>query len=418
MAAPRKRRGGGDPPLPPVPPIDGLIPASATETVALSWVWPGAIPTSTIVLVEGRKSVGKSSVLAAIAASWTGGPPLPGWTGPRAGRVLWVASEDSWGGVVVPRLRAAAANLDCVYQHLLPVPGQQGRRPRIPEDLGAMEDMIRGARISLVILDPYISLAPAGLDVRVEQQARAYLEPLADLCFRHDVTALLSRHIRKGAGGDARESGMGSVAIGNVARSILRCDEHPHTPGDYLLSVVACNYGRRRATQVYRIVDGPGDYPQIEWRGDCDLDADGIAEGRGSAAERDEWRDADRVLCTMIGTSRIMVSLLESAAAQAGVTPRMLRRAKERLRVPSHFRSHPQPGCWEWGPPPGGWPPALLEACGIGTPIRPLAPGAAGASGPLDPTPPPAAQTPPHARGRQGVPPPDPDTPEVVDVQS
>ena len=382
----------------------------------MSWIWEGAIPTSTIVLVEGRKSVGKSSVLAAIAAAWTGGPPLPGWTGPRQGRVLWIASEDSWSGVVVPRLAAAAANLQCVYQHLIPVVGQQGRRPRIPEDLGAIEDVIRQGRIGLVVLDPYVSLAPAGLDVRVEQQARAYLEPLADLCFRHDVTALLSRHIRKGSGGDAREAGMGSVAVGNVARAILRCDEHPHTPGDYLLSVVACNYGRRRATQVYRIVDGPGDYPQIEWRGDCDLDADGIAEGRGSAAERDEWRDADRLLCTLIGSGRIPVNSLESQAGSAGVTPRMLRRAKERLRVLTHFQPIPPPGRWEWGPPLAGWPTSLLQTCGGGGTPGDGAPGAAGGVSPPD-RPTPSRPQPPQPPPADGCPSPDdPDTPEVRDA--
>lgn len=356
MATPRKKRGVGVAPTPHAQPVEGLTWASQAVPGRTEWILPGVIPGSAITVVEGRKSVGKSTVLAAIAAAWTGGPSIPGWTGPTDGRVIWVASEDAWDSVVVPRLNAAAANLDRVGRLLLPVQGGQPRRPRIPEDLKFIEDAVRDSGARLLVLDPYVSLAPPGLDVRVEQHARTYLEPLGDICARCNATALLSRHLRKGQGGDAREAGLGSVAVANVARSVLRCDEHPTAKGDHVLAVVACNYGRRKTTQGYRLKSGIGDYPYVEWLGDVQVDADQIAEGRGSTAERDEWQDAHRLLRSLIGNSWIQVVQIQGEAERAGVGQRMLRRAKSDLHIRTRRTQFNGVGSWEWGPPADGWP--------------------------------------------------------------
>jgi len=230
----------------------------------------------------------------------------------------------------------------------------------LPDDLSILGDVLREGHVKLLVLDPYISLAHTSLDMRVEQQARVYLESLADVLASVGCVGILIRHIRKGSGGDSREAGLGSVAISNVARSLLRCDEHPHQHGDHVMSVIACNYGRKLATQVYRLRDGGGGWPRVEWCGSCDLDSDSIAEGRGSEAERDEWAEADRLLASSIGDRWIAVGEIMKEADDAGVSPRMVRRAKARLRVPSRRVQHANQGWWEWGPPQNGWPANLL----------------------------------------------------------
>jgi AAA domain len=359
----RTRRGSATAALPVPPPlVEGVEWGSATVPRPTEWYWPGAIPAGSLVLSEGRKSTGKSTVAAAIAACVTGGPAIPGWTGPRDGRVLWQGGEESWESVIIPRLVAAGADLGRVGR--LQLRDQRGalRRCVLPDDLCLLGDAIREGQVRLIVLDPYISLAHPSLDMRVEQQARLYLESLSQTLADCACVGLLIRHIRKGTGGDSREAGLGSVAISNVARSLMRCDEHPHQPGDHVLSVIACNYGKKMATQIYRLRDSVGSFPKIEWVGQCDLDSDSIAEGRGSEAERDEWGEADHLLVSSIGDRWIAVAELLKEADGAGISPRMLRRAKARLRVQTRRVQHANQGWWEWGAPKNGWPSALLAS--------------------------------------------------------
>jgi hypothetical protein len=356
----RTRSVAGPAQLPGPPPlVEGVEWGSSAVPRKTEWYWPGALPAGSLCLLEGRKSTGKSTVAAAIAACVTCGPVIPGWTGPRDGRVLWQAGEEAWDSVVIPRLIAAGADLQRVGRLQLRDSRGQLRRCVLPDDIVYLQDAIREGGVRVLVLDPYISLAHPSLDMRVEQQARVYLEGLAQTLAECDCLGLLIRHLRKGCGGDAREAGLGSVAISNVARSLLRTDEHPHQPGDHVLSVIACNYGRRMATQVYRLRDSSGSYPRVDWIGCCDLDSDTIAEGRGSEADRGEWSDADRILVALIGDGRCPVADLRKEALIAGVSERMLRRAGERLRVVKYRISHANTGWWEWGTPRAGWPPGL-----------------------------------------------------------
>lgn len=346
----------------PPPTVDGVSWAMHAEQVSTSWLWPGAIPAHCVVLLEGRKATGKSTVAASIAASITGGPTLPGWIGPRDRRVLWQASEDAWDSVVVPRLAAAKADLSRIGRSE-GIQQQQRRRPlSLPDDMLFLRDLIVDTQAGLLVLDPYISLAHSSIDIRVEQQARSYLDALASVAAETRCTCLLLRHLRKGRGGDARESGLGSVAVANAARSILRCDEHPDLPNRWVLSVVASNYGKRMPTQIYEIITAKEGYPSVSWHGGCDLDADTIAEGRGDLASRDEYSDAERVLCFAIGSEYVRAALVISEAGRAGVGERTLRSAKARLRVPSVRVTGGSDAWWEWGPPLYGWPSGLLEA--------------------------------------------------------
>lgn len=362
-----------------------MIWASLTQPGQLRWLLPGLLPRDVITILEGRKATGKSSVAAAIVASMTGGPVIPGWTGPRVGRVIWCASEDDWASVVVPRLAAAGADLSRVASLFIRRSDMSERRMILPDDLEQLREFSAGVGAELLVLDPYISLCSPALDCRVEQQARLYLDPLTLLAAELRCSVLLTRHLRKGNSGDAREAGLGSVAVANAARAVLRCDEHPHEQERWILSSVACNHGRSAASQVYRLLDTVSGYPRIDWCGAIDLDAAAIAEGRGTEADRDEWHDADLVLAGVIGDGWVRVSEVQQRAEQAGITPRMLRRAKARLGIPSRQRLVGHDHYWEWGPPRRGWPFGIVLAEGAGGGTH--APGRLGQEAPPTPAP-------------------------------
>lgn len=359
----RREQALGPAALPAPPPaIEGVVwGCQATHRKIDCW-WPGSLPAASLVKVEGRKSTGKSTIASAIAASVAGGPVLPGWTGPRNRRIMWQGGEEDWNSVIAPRLTRAGVP-DGMYAHLQ-VRDSHGnmRRPILPDDLLILQDTLREGNFGLLVLDPFSSLCHYSIDLNRPQEARRYLESIAQVIAITDTICLCIGHVKKGRGGDAREAGYFSAEVTNVMRSVLRCDEHPHERNQRVLSVVAYNNGPPMPTQIYRLYGADGGLPRVEWCGACDLDAETICEGRGPEGERDEWNDADRLLAEAIGHGWCSVGEIEREAEIAGISPRTLRRAKARLHIPSRRISLRDGGHWEWGAPEAGWPPGMAPS--------------------------------------------------------
>jgi hypothetical protein len=342
------------------PQVNGVQWFSKIRDGHTKWLWPGAIPEGVIVLIEGKKGRGKSTMLMAIIACATGGPEVPGWTGPRDMRVLIVSSEDDYEKVVKPRLRAAGAVLDRVGRLSVKNSDGTSRKVVLPEDAKLVKETMLAAGATMLVLDPHISLKSPTLDIRFEDKAKEYLDPLAALLAEINATALLSRNLKKGKVIDPLDAGYGGGGIGNTARSILRCDKHPHEPARFLLSVVECNYGKAMPTKVYSFARAKNKVTRIEWHGDSPITVDALADGRGDQGEQGEWRDADVLLYRMVGNSYVQLAPIAAAAEAGGITPRMLRRSKEGLKLDSQFHRDGKPPYWEWGPPEDGWPASLV----------------------------------------------------------
>lgn len=325
----------------------------------VAWLVPGRFPAASLSLIEGRKGLGKSTVLAALCAMVTGGPALPSCKKRTPADVIWLGAEEDVGSVILPRLKAAGADLKRV--HSLSRDPDTGRLPRLrfPTDLDAIEKVIKAEGVKALILDPWQSYADPGLDLHQEQHARSVLEPLADLASRTACSIIMARHLRKGTYGPALDQGMGSVAIGNVCRAVCRVDKHPTAPGIGTLSVVACNLAERSPTLTYRIVSAPGGGGKIEWIGTSGLDADSLAEAAGDNGDRDARSDALRLLRATIRDRWINATSVLTEARVAGVGERTIRSAKAELRVRSRRRQSGGEAFWEWGPPDAGWPPDL-----------------------------------------------------------
>lgn len=356
MTKPRKKKAPAGIPAGAPPVLDGVTWASQTKASKRVWAITDVMPAHSVTIIEGRKTTGKSTVIAAIVAAWTGGPAVPAWAMPGTGRVLVVTTEDDWETVVHPRLLAAAADLDRVGLLKIPVEGGEPRWPCLPHDMALVEERMGQCQADLLVLDPFDDLAGPGIELTTQDGARGFFTPLNELCRKKKVSCLVSRNMRKGSGLDARDAGLGHSKIGNTVRSVVRCDEHPHEEGIRVMATVACNGARRRPTYRYRIVDSVGESGAIEWLGECTISADEIAEGRGSSADRDEWSDADRVLRTMLGSGWVNVTRIFEEGEAAGISPRMMRRAKDRLKIPTRHIGTPHPGSWQWGPPRDGWP--------------------------------------------------------------
>jgi len=354
---PSKKESAGGPP----PAVDGISWASQAESESMEWVVRNMIPRNTTNIIEGRKASGKSTVLAAIAAAWTGGPEIPTWEGPRGGRVIWQASEDPWKTMVIPRLAAACANLDRIGRCEVQEGNGYSRSPKIPEEFEYLEKKIIESGANLVILDPLSSVVGPSADLCTERGCRAVMDTLNAICERRSVTMILVRHLKKNWRGDVREAGYGHGALGNAARGITRCDEHPQGLKERLWSVVACNWAEYYPTWNFSARVVSGSYKAIDWGGRSKLTAQEIAEGCGSLAEQDEYQDADLLLCARLMDGWVLRTEIGREAEAAGIRDSSLRGSKKRLGVRTRRTGFGSGGEWHWGPPEAGFDPILVD---------------------------------------------------------
>jgi len=322
----------------------------------ISWLMPGFIPRGMITVLEGRKGVGKSTLLAAFVAYATGGNALPGSRKTKSPRsALWLSGEEAAGTLVYPRLANAGANLGMVIVPRQDVASGQQRKVYLPGDLEQLTDLVKTKKLGLLVADPWVSFLRPEVDVNQEGPVRSVLEPLGNWAARWDVTVLLVRHLKKGSAGSAIEQGLGSVAVANVARSVLRADKHPLLTNSFTLCKVGGNAGGNQATLIYTI-EGVDNSTVIRWQGESQLDAETIAESSGDGGERDARRDAIRLLVALIAKRWVPFNDVLSEAKNAGIGERTLRTVKAELNIPSRRSTASGAAHWEWGPPLKGWP--------------------------------------------------------------
>jgi len=390
----RKPPGRKDAPAGAPPQVEGLTWGCHTQVSPVVWAVTGTIPIGHVVAVDGSKGAGKSTLLATIASAWSGGPPIPGWTGRAAGRVLIVSTEDPWESVTYPRYLAAGGNPDMVARLQVRDPGGCDRWPHLPGEIGRVQEIVQRVGAGLLILDPADDVVTPGLSIAETAGAGLYVGALRQMAASTGCTVMCSRNHRKSREGGALDRAAGAAKFNQAARVVLAADWHPDQEEDRLLSVVSSNWERPTASQRYTIRRGANGAGEVVWLGESDVTVDSILDGPQTAAERAEWREADVILCSMIGDQWVALETVYRQMQDARISERMVRRVRTRLRV-SHRRVSSNGTWWgELGPPASGWPQTLLDQ------IR--APQGGGREGPKEQIVP--AQTAPPAPRRRKAP--------------
>jgi putative DNA primase/helicase len=127
----------------------------------IDWLWEQRLPLGKCVLVAGEGGLGKSMVLAWIAATVSRGKEWPCGEGQsQCGSVITLSAEDDAADTIVPRLTAADA--DCSKVHILEAvrkADDEGHRSfNLQLDLPELEKQIAElSDVLLVIIDPITS---------------------------------------------------------------------------------------------------------------------------------------------------------------------------------------------------------------------------------------------------------------------
>jgi DNA polymerase len=180
--------------------------ASSIEIEAYDWLWPDRFAIGEIGLIVGMPDEGKGQTLNYIAASVTRGLDWPNNEG-RApqGDVILLTAEDDVKKTVVPRLKAAGADLNRIeivkmMHERDPKDGKQIKRMfSLITDLGRLrEKIIARGNVKLVEIDPVSAYLGLGkVDSYRTSDVRAVLGPLKDLAEELAVAIIGIMHFNK-----------------------------------------------------------------------------------------------------------------------------------------------------------------------------------------------------------------------------
>jgi hypothetical protein len=324
----------------------------------VQWLWRNRVPLGMLTTLSGDPKLGKSLVSLAITASVTRGAPLPGDNPPdRPGSVILLSAEDDPARTIVPRLRAAGADLRRV--HILESiiqPGIASDDPRealppvermpclLDHDLAVIE--AKAAALGdcrLIVVDP-VSAYLGGKDDHRNAELRSVLSPLKAMAERLDVAMILVTHLSKAAGANGKYRVMGSIAYVGACRANYLCVRDKDDPSGRRVLMLdnGCNLAPTQTGLAYVIGDS-GDGPAVEWIPEpVEMDADTalrrLAEAEAEQARPEqaaERRECEEWLRDYLSQGRQLAKHCQRAANAAGFKRTTLHRAKHRVGVVS-----------------------------------------------------------------------------------
>ncbi len=307
--------------------------AEDVSVTAVEWLWHRRVPKGKVTMFDGDPDVGKSAVTVDIAARKSAGRAFPDGAPCEAGNVLIANVEDDAGDTIVPRLKAAGADLTRVFI-IAGVPDGKGgtRLLDLPEDIPLLEAKAKERNAALLIIDPVMTML--GGDANKDQDARKALTPLKSMAERTGVAVVCVRHLNKSVGLKAIQRGGGNMGLIGVARAGAYFAEHPNEAGLRIMAPHKSNLAEKPPSLAYRIVTSAvHDTARIEWKGVVDLDANSLASSGASGDARSVLDDAAEFLREELSADPIWVKQIFKDARDAGIAEITLRRAKDALGV-------------------------------------------------------------------------------------
>jgi putative DNA primase/helicase len=251
--------------------------ASEVQPEAVDYLWTKRLAKGMFTLLAGDPGVSKSLLCTAIAAETTKGSRLPDGKVAAPGGVIIMAPEDSYEHTVIPRLKAAGADLSKIIL-LSEVPdfdsdGNPYNRPiSFPEDAAILEEAIIECKASLAIIDPVLAMVNGKYDTHKDQESRTALSQVLAVAKRQHCAILGVFHLNKAQNGNALYRSTASIAFIAMARIGLFLVPDPQNPENGRVLVNHKNNLAAKATSLrYIIEQTPDEIAYITWNGASEL---------------------------------------------------------------------------------------------------------------------------------------------------
>ncbi|MGE3192877.1 MAG: AAA family ATPase [Microbacteriaceae bacterium] len=229
-------------------------PLALVEARRQEWAYQDLVPLGVPTILAGRGGIGKSTILAWLAAGLTRGE-FPGDLYGRPASVGFISGEDDLATTLVPRLTAAGADMERVWDFSsVKTTTDEGDEwtglPTIAEDLKSLKASLIEQGIHVLIIDPIVSLM-SGDSIKASD-VRRNLDPIAGLAGELGIAPILVMHFGKGQG-NASDKVSGSHAFRDIARSVLLLAVDEETD-QRILTVDKSNYSVKAPSLAFEVV--------------------------------------------------------------------------------------------------------------------------------------------------------------------
>ena len=319
--------------------IDGV------ESKPIEWLWPGRIACGKLSLIAGDPGLGKSQVMAALAATVTTGGQFP-VDGARCepGAVLFVCAEDDVADTIRSRLDAAGADVSrCYILDGFTDTDEKGnvrhRLFNLGTDVDRLHRVVRQiGNVRMVVIDP-ISAYLGGVDSHKNTDVREILNPLGTMASLCGLAIVGVSHLNKANAQSALQRVSGSLAFVATARSTLlvvrdKANRHRRLLLPLKNNLAPEDYGF--AFAIASVTQGNGIISsRVEW----EAEAVTVTADEAMFADTDErngqLQTAKQFLAELLANGPVKAKEAEKASLEAGIAWITLQRAKKALGIVS-----------------------------------------------------------------------------------
>lgn len=342
-----------------------LTPASQIKTRRQKWFWEpfnghGVIPLGTATIAAGKGGEGKTTFMLDLAAMGSRGE-LPGDLRGQKIVTVIIGPEDDWDTVMVPRLKAAGADLDRIYkidvETAIDDHVAQTRSIKFPLDVDMIEEAVNEVGAKLLIVDPAPSIMQG--DMNKVQDVRSSYEPLIALAQKYEIALVLINHFNKG-GGSVSNGMSGSHAWRDLTRSYLAFATNEET-GERIFSQDKNNYGDSKGSYKFllesvdvRTDDGEtSSVARVNFLGETDQTVgELINRESGDQEEQDDRNAAQAFLIDLLKSREAWEAPAREclkAGHAAGFSENEIKNARKRCKNPKILSEKSSFGTgWVW----------------------------------------------------------------------
>jgi putative DNA primase/helicase len=309
--------------------------AGGTKTQRVSWLWLNWIPLGGLTFLCGDSGVGKSVLLAELIALITRGRKFPdGGKAPRS-KVIYYGIEDSIRAALVPRLKAAGADLERVSIAEPDFSRSDSHGPLfkgLPEGIAHVEEFVRDQAARVVIFDPLADFVAAKTDLNDEAAVRHALAPLMRLAEAKELAIICVRHLNKRSEAKALYRILGSSAFAQAPRAIFAVEQDPEDGDGRLLLCLKSSYAKKPDPWRFKLTAGRNGVVRVQWG---DRVAKDVAEAMAEAGEITpaKLEEACKYLEKALAHGKADAAIVLHGARDCGISDMTLKRARKKLNV-------------------------------------------------------------------------------------
>ncbi|MGH2627341.1 MAG: AAA family ATPase, partial [Anaerolineales bacterium] len=304
------------------------------EPLAPAFLWRPYLLRGPLNVVAGPPGVGKSFLLIDTSARLTSGRNLfglgvPGWTGNRPGRVLFMGIEDD---AAILRWRFDKQGGDPSRFDLFSTKVRGGREDLVTlaDDMPTIEQALRDRAYDMVIIDNVAAFIGNTVNTWKFEQVRPVLTPLAQVATERETAVVLVMHFAKGERARALERLSGTADFGYLPRSILFVDNDPNEEGRQVMVHAKASYSEAGAALQFAIDDDG-----LRWLGAADTKPEDLQRPEAERSSKADRTEAEEFLAAALANGPREAVEIATEAWKLGISKWSLRVAKRRLGVES-----------------------------------------------------------------------------------